>query len=228
MPKTVLVIDDEPDLITLVDYNLTRENYLVISARDGENGLSMARQHMPDLIILDIMLPGIDGWEFCKRLRNDPKTARIPILMLTAKAEEADKILGLELGADDYLTKPFSVRELAARAKAIIRRFESATEPGEVVKVGSVTIDAGRHEVTLSGKKIDLTTTEFNILKALADRKGRVMSRDSLISEARGEDVVIIDRNIDVHITALRKKLGKCGELLQTVRGVGYRLSSDK
>jgi DNA-binding response OmpR family regulator len=225
MPKTILVIDDEEDLIKLVDYNLTKENYLVLSARDGEKGISIARQHMPELIILDVMLPGLDGWEVCKRLRADSKTARIPILMLTAKSEETDKVLGLELGADDYLTKPFSLRELLARVKALLRRYETSAEAADVIRMGTIVIDSGRRQVTVAGKKTELTPTEFNILKALADRKGRVMTRDDLITESRGEDIVIIDRNIDVHITSLRKKLGKCSEMLQTVRGVGYRLS---
>lgn len=227
MPKTILVIDDEHDLIKLVDYNLTKENFLVLSAKDGEQGLSLARKHNPDLIILDIMMPGIDGLEVLKMIRSDDKGERIPVILLTAKAEETDKILGLGLGADDYLTKPFSVKELTARVKAILRRTEISKRSSDVLTVGPLKIDLGRIEVAISGKRIELTTTEFNILKALALRDGRVMTRDDLISEARGEDIVIIDRNIDVHITSLRRKLGKHSEMIQTVRGVGYRLSEN-
>lgn len=224
MPKTVLVIDDEPEMVKLLDYNLTRAGYLVIPASDGDKGLSLARKHVPDVVILDVMMPGQDGFEVCKRLRADPPTARVPILMLTAKAEEGDRVLGLELGADDYLTKPFGVRELTARVKALLRRFETSAQPAEVVKVGKILIDAGKRFVSVDGKEVDLTTTEFNILKALADRRGRVFSRDDLITLARGEDAIVMGRTVDVHVASLRRKLGKQGDLLATVRGVGYRM----
>lgn len=222
VPKTVLIIDDEPDLIRLLDYNLTRADFLVLSARDGESGIALARKHTPDVIILDVMMPGLDGWEVCKRLRADPATAAIPILFLSARAEEADRVLGLELGGDDYVTKPFSVREIIARLKALLRRAEA--EPAEVVKVGKLVIDAGRRTVTLGDRPVRLTATEFNLLKALADRRGRVLSRDDLISLARGEDVAVVDRTVDVHIASLRRKLGRYGEMIETVRGVGYRI----
>jgi DNA-binding response OmpR family regulator len=224
MPKTILIIDDEPDLVKLLDYHLTRSDYAVISARDGESGFAMARKHLPDLIILDVMMPGADGFDVCRRLRAEPATARVPLLMLTARAEESDRILGLELGADDYVTKPFSVREIVARVKALLRRAEVASEPGDVVRVGKLVIDAGRRTVMLGAKPITLTLTEFNILKALAERRGRVLSREDLITIARGEHVAVIDRTIDVHIVALRRKLGTTGDLIETVRGVGYRL----
>jgi len=169
-------------------------------------------------------MPGMDGWEVCKKLRLEPATASIPLIMLTAKAEEADRVLGLELGADDYLTKPFGVRELLARVKALLRRAEVKPEGAEVVKVGSLVIDSGRRTVTVGSRRVELTATEFNLLRALADRRGRVLSREDLISAARGEDAAVIDRTVDVHVAALRRKLGKQGDLIETVRGVGYRL----
>jgi DNA-binding response OmpR family regulator len=224
VPKTVLVIDDEPELVKLLDYNLTKAGYLVLSARDGEAGLAAARKHAPDVIVLDVMMPGLDGWEVCKRLRQEPATAGIPLLMLTAKAEEADRVLGLELGADDYLTKPFGVRELVARVKALLRRAEAPAGGGEVVKAGKLVIDAGRRTVTAAGKGVALTATEFNLLRSLAERRGRVLSREDLIALARGDEVAVIDRTIDVHVASLRKKLGRHGEMIETVRGVGYRL----
>ena len=224
MPRTVLIIDDEPDLVRLLDYNLTQADYLTLTARDGASGVVVARKHAPDVILLDVMMPGLDGWEVCKQLRADPATARIPVLMLTAKAEEADRVLGLELGADDYLTKPFGVRELLARVKALLRRADRTAQPEEVIRAGKLTIDAGRHAVTAAGKPVELTATEFNLLRALASRRGRVLSRDELISLARGEDVSVVDRTVDVHVVALRRKLGRLGEMIETVRGVGYRL----
>ncbi|HLF94460.1 MAG TPA: response regulator transcription factor [Planctomycetota bacterium] len=224
MAQTVLIIDDEPELLKLLDYNLTKSGYLAISAKDGPGGLEMARKHAPDLVILDVMMPGMDGWEVCKKLRQDPATASIPLIMLTAKAEEADRVLGLELGADDYLTKPFGVRELLARVKALLRRAEAKPEGAEVVRVGSLVIDSGRRTVTVGSKRVELTATEFNLLRALADRRGRVLSREDLIASARGEDAAVIDRTVDVHVAALRRKLGKQGDLIETVRGVGYRL----
>jgi DNA-binding response OmpR family regulator len=223
--RTILIIDDEPDLIRLLDHNLTKADYLVLSARDGKSGLSMARKHQPDLVILDIMMPEMDGLEVCRRLRQDPATADIPILMLTAKAEEPDRVLGLELGADDYVAKPFGVRELLARVKALLRRLDVASDPSEVVRIGKLIIDSGRRSVTIDDKPLQLTATEFNLLRALAERAGRVMSRDDLISLARGEDVSVIDRTVDVHIASLRHKMGRrYGAMIETVRGAGYRL----
>jgi len=224
MPKTILVIDDEPELVKLLDYNLSKAGYLVISAKDGESGLAAARKHAPDAIILDIMMPGVDGWEVCKRLRQDPATAALPLLMLTAKGEEGDRVLGLELGADDYVTKPFGVRELIARVKALLRRLEAAAASPEVLKAGKLVIDSSRRTVSAAGKLVALTATEFNLLKALAEKEGRVISREDLLSLARGDDVAVMDRTVDVHVAALRKKLGKHGEMIETVRGVGYRL----
>jgi DNA-binding response OmpR family regulator len=222
--RTILVIDDEPELVKLLDYNLTKAGYLVLSARDGENGLATARKHSPDAIILDVMMPGLDGWEVCKRLRQDPATSALPVLMLTAKADEGDRVLGLELGADDYVTKPFGVRELLARVKALLRRSEAASASTEVVKAGKIVIDSSRRTVTVAGKPVALTATEFNLLKSLAEKEGRVISREDLLSLARGDEVAVMDRTVDVHVAALRKKLGKHGEMIETVRGVGYRM----
>ncbi|HXG62354.1 MAG TPA: response regulator transcription factor [Planctomycetota bacterium] len=227
MPRTVLVIDDEPEMLRLLDYNLTRAGYAVLTARDGESGLAAARRHAPDLVILDVMMPGLDGLEVCKRLRQEPATAPRPILMLTAKAEESDRVLGLELGADDYLAKPFGMRELLARVKALLRRAEGGSEPAEILRVGRLVIDSGRRQVTAAGKAVALTTTEFNLLRALAERPGRVKSREDLIGAARGEDAEVVDRTVDVHVAALRRKLGKLGDMIETVRGVGYRLRED-
>jgi two-component system phosphate regulon response regulator PhoB len=224
MPKTVLVIDDEAEIIRLLDYNLTKAGYLAISAKDGPSGLVMARKHAPDLVVLDVMMPGMDGWEVCKTLRKEPATAAVPILMLTAKAEEADRVLGLELGADDYVSKPFGVRELMARVKALLRRSEAASAPPEVLKVDRLVMDSGRRSVTAGGKPVDLTATEFNLLRALAERRGWVLSREELIERARGEDSAVTDRAVDVHVSSLRRKLGKLGEMIETVRGVGYRM----
>lgn len=224
MARTILVIDDEPELVKLLDYNLSKAGYLVLSARDGESGLAAARKHAPDAIILDVMMPGLDGWEVCKRLRQDPSTSALPVLMLTAKADEGDRVLGLELGADDYVGKPFGVRELLARVKALLRRSEVASSSPEVLKTGKIVIDSSRRTVTASGKPVALTATEFNLLKALAEREGRVISREDLLSLARGDEVAVMDRTVDVHVAALRKKLGKMGEMIETVRGVGYRL----
>src|SRR6185295_15414252 len=224
MARTILVIDDEPELVKLLDYNLSKAGYLVLGAKDGETGLAAARKHAPDAVILDVMMPGLDGWEVCKRLRQDTGTSAIPILMLTAKAEEGDRVLGLELGADDYVSKPFGVRELLARVKALLRRSEVASASPEVLKSGKIVVDSSRRTVTVAGKAVALTATEFNLLKALAEREGRVISREDLLSLARGDDVAVMDRTVDVHVAALRKKLGKQGEMIETVRGVGYRM----
>ncbi len=224
MARTVLVIDDEPELVKLLDYNLTRAGYAVLTARDGERGLAAARQHSPDLVVLDVMMPGLDGWEVCKRLRADPATAAVPLLMLTAKADEADRVLGLELGADDYVTKPFGVKELLARVKALLRRAEGQAAPAEVIRAGRIVVDSGKRAVISAGRKVELTATEFDLLRALVERPGRVFSREDLIARARGEDAAITDRTVDVHVASLRRKLGKQGERIETVWGVGYRL----
>ena len=220
--KTILVIDDEKDLIKLVDHHLSREGYLVIGAKNGIEGLDIAQKHKPDLILLDIMLPKMDGWEVCKRLKSAPETAHIPVVMLTAKAQEIDKIIGLELGADDYITKPFSPREMVARVKAVLRRFEPA-KLKETLNIDNISINYKGRTVEVKNKQIELTNTEFNLLWYLVNHRGQVISRDDLITAGRGDDAMVIDRTIDVHIASLRKKLGKSGSLIETVRGVGYK-----
>ena len=220
---TVLVIDDEKDLLELVRYNLEKEHLDVITASDGQSGLEIGLKHKPDLVLLDLMMPGMNGLEVCKQLRSDARTSRVPIIMLTAKAGETDKIVGLEMGADDYITKPFSVRELLARVRAVLRRSGPESEKTDVIKRGTLVVDVTQHEVSWAGQKISLTATEFRILEYLAGRPGRVMSRDDIIDGALGRDASVFNRTIDVHITSLRKKLGEGGAHIETVRGFGYK-----
>ena len=222
---TVLVIDDEKDLLELVRYNLEKEHLDVITATDGQSGLDIGLRHKPDLVLLDLMMPGMNGLEVCKQLRGDARTRRVPIIMLTAKAAETDKIVGLEMGADDYITKPFSVRELLARVRAVLRRAAPEAAEEDVIKRGQLTLDVARHEVTWAGQKITLTATEFRILEFLVSRPNRVNSRDDIINGALDRDQSIYDRTIDVHITALRKKLGGGARHVLTVRGFGYKWS---
>ncbi len=221
---TILVIDDEKDLLELVRYNLEKEQFDVILARNGEEGLQIARKHRPDVIILDIMMPGMDGLEVCRRLRGEDRTAHVPLIMLTARAAESDRVVGLEMGADDYVTKPFSPRELVARVRAVLRRSARSEAAPDVISVGCIHIDVGRHEVTSDGKHVSLTATEFKILYYLASRPGRVVSRDEIIDGAMDREAAVTDRTIDVHMTSIRKKLGPAGTLIETVRGFGYKL----
>jgi phosphate regulon transcriptional regulator PhoB len=221
--SVILVIDDERDLIELVRYNLEKEGFAVKGALDGESGMSAAMHDNPDIILVDLMLPGIDGLEVCRRLRSESRTAQIPIIMLTAKSAESDRIVGLELGADDYVTKPFSPRELAARVKAVLRRSSVQASQSTVIRRGELTIDLNRRGVDCKGKNIVLTASEFRLLQFLAEHPGRVFSRSELIDAALGRDIAVVDRTIDVHITGLRKKLAECGEWIETVRGFGYR-----
>ena len=220
---TVLVIDDEKDLIELIRYNLEKDGFEVKGAGDGESGLYSAAQEPPDLIVLDLMLPGIDGLEVCRRLRSDARTARIPVIMLTARGAESDRVVGLELGADDYVTKPFSPRELTARVKALLRRLSAAKEPPDLIRHGDLRIDLSRREVLCGEAAIGLTATEFKLLQFLASQPGRVFSRSELIDGILGRNVAVLDRTIDVHVVSLRKKLKDCGNLIETVRGFGYR-----
>jgi DNA-binding response OmpR family regulator len=220
---TILVIDDEADLIELVRYNVEREGFDVIAATDGWSGLTIAKQHRPDLILLDVMMPGMDGLDVCRELRKDADTDRTPVIMLTARAAESDRVVGLELGADDYLTKPFSPRELVARVKAILRRTQYQGDATQAIRRGGLVVDPERHEVTWEGEPVSLTATEFRILQFLASRAGRVLSRDDIIDAALGRETAVFDRTIDVHITSIRKKLGKGGEQIETVRGFGYK-----
>jgi two-component system phosphate regulon response regulator PhoB len=221
--KIVLVIDDEKDLIELVRYNLEREGFEVRGALDGETGLAKAMKELPDVVLVDLMLPGIDGLEVCRLLRAESRTAGIPLIMLTAKAAESDRVVGLELGADDYVTKPFSPRELTARVRALLRRTSTRGEPVATIRRGDLAIDSARREVTCGDTAVMLTATEFRLLYFLASHPGRVFSRDELIDGALGQGVEVLDRTVDVHVMALRKKLGKRGDWIETVRGFGYK-----
>ena len=219
----VLVIDDEADLVELVKYNLEKEGYHVLTAGTGTEGLRMALWDTPDVIVLDLMMPGLDGLEVCRQLRRDNRTKNVGLIMLTAKTDEADRVVGLELGADDYMTKPFSPRELVARVRALLRRTSNDAEGPEVVHQAGLTIDLMRHEVSYRGTQISFTLTEFRILHFLASRPGRVVTRDQIIAAAFDKDMTVFDRTIDVHIASVRKKLGGIGERIETVRSFGYK-----
>ena len=222
----ILVIDDEQDLVELLKFNLQKEGYEVAVAYDGLSGLERARK-MPDAIILDLMLPEMNGLDVCRHLKRVSATAGIPILMLTAKGEESDKVVGLELGADDYLAKPFSMRELLARIKAIMRRNTFKAGGGqEVLIVGPLSLDKGKYEVKLKNKILSLTGFEFRLLWFLAENKGRVLSRRQILREI-SPDRITIDRTVDVHVKELREKLDEAGDMIETIRGVGYRLKVD-
>lgn len=221
--QKVLVVDDEPDAVELIEFNLKSNGYDVVTAADGEEALQKARAVLPNLIILDLMLPEVDGMEVCKILRRDPRTSGIPIIMLTAKAAEIDRVLGLELGADDYVTKPFSPRELVLRVKRLLRVQEAPEEKAERVVWKDLVIDVPRHQVSVKGRNIELTATEFKLLTVLAQRRGRVQSRDQLLHDVWGYDNLIDTRTVDTHMRRLREKLGSAAKYLDTVRGVGYR-----
>lgn len=222
--EQVLVIEDEADIQELLRYNLTKEGYRVTLAASGEEGLKLARAERPDLILLDLMLPGMDGLEVCRRLQAEGATRSIPIIMLTAKGEEADIVTGLELGAADYVTKPFSPKVLIARLRAVLRRqAEAATEEEAIIKVHDLVLHPGRHEVLVQGQPVELTITEFRLLQLLAQRPGWVFTRSQIVSRVHGEDYPVTDRSVDVQIVGLRKKLGPAGHYIETVRGVGYR-----
>ncbi|MEK9861542.1 MAG: response regulator [Limisphaerales bacterium] len=220
----VLVVDDEPDAIELIRFNLKASGYDVLTAEDGEEALLKARKFSPDLILLDVMLPEIDGLEVCKILRRDPATATLPIIMLTAKASEIDRVLGLEFGADDYVTKPFSPRELVLRVRNLLKRKESKQEEIERLQVRDLELDVARHEVRIAGEMVELTPTEFKLLRILMERKGRVQSRDRLLQDVWGYDQLIDTRTVDTHVRRLREKMGIAAAYVFTVRGVGYRL----
>lgn len=225
MPKErILVVDDEEDILELVKFNLSREGYDVRVAASGEKALDMARKQLPHLIVLDLMLPGIDGLEVTRILKNTPETRQIPIVMLTAKGEEPDIVAGLELGADDYVVKPFSPRVLLARVRAVLRRKQNeAPKASDVVKIHNLTIHPGRREVLIEGKNVPLTFTEFGILYYLVRRPGWVFTRSQIVDAVRGTDYFVTDRSVDVQIAGLRKKLDRSGRFIETVRGVGYR-----
>ena len=220
----IVIIEDEPDIVEVLTYNLKREGFNVVSVERGDEGLNAVRNQSPNLVILDLMLPGIDGLSLCQQMKSDPLIKEIPIIIISAKGEESDVVIGLELGADDYLPKPFSPRELLARVKAVLRRGPINEEPNKKrISIEDLVVDAVRHEVRLKGALINLTATEFKLLLQLAAQPGRAYTREQLLNRIVGRGVVVIDRNIDVHIRSLRKKLGHSGQLIQTIRGVGYR-----
>jgi len=220
----ILVVDDEESILELVTYNLRRDGYQVTAVGTGEEAMRLARSKPPALILLDLMLPGVDGLEVCRVLKNDPGTSHVPILILTAKGEEADIVAGLELGADDYITKPFSPRILLARIKAVLRRkTQEPAEEGAPLQIHDLSIHPGRHEVLVKGKPVDFTHTEMRLLHFLARRPGWVFTRNQIIDQVHGENYAVTDRSVDVFVAGLRKKLGPSGKAIETVRGVGYR-----
>jgi DNA-binding response OmpR family regulator len=223
MKHKILVVDDEPDALELIEFNLKGAGYDVVTAADGEQALKKARDLLPKLIILDLMLPEVDGIEVCKILRRDQRTSGIPIIMLTAKAAEVDRVLGLELGADDYVTKPFSPRELILRVKRLLRSNEVSAEKSDRIEWKELSVDIPRHQALVKGQPIDLTATEFKLLTVLAQRRGRVQSRDQLLQDVWEYDNLIDTRTVDTHMRRLREKLGVASKYLDTVRGVGYR-----
>jgi len=226
MKPRILIVDDEPDVVQLIEYNLKAAGYDVVTAADGNEALDLARSSSPNLIILDLMLPEVDGLDVCKVLRRDRSTAGIPIIMLTAKASETDRVLGLELGADDYVTKPFSPRELVLRVKRLLRA-ETASDDNEVIQVGDLSVDIPRHEARVKGKTIELTATEFRLLTVLVKRRGRVQTREQLLRDVWEYDTLIDTRTVDTHMRRLREKLGSAAKNLDTVRGVGYRFLAE-
>ncbi len=223
--KNILIVEDEADLVELVLYNLKKEGFSVDSAPDGEAALSKIRKGRYDLVVLDLMLPGIQGMELCRILRNDPKTEDLPIIMLTAKGEEVDKILGLEMGADDYITKPFSPRELVARVKAVLRRSMEKPTPEKILKSGELFIDRERYTVSLKNKPIKLSATEFKLLLFLAERKGKVFNREQLLDAVWSDEAFVEPRTVDVHIRRLRSQIEEDPahpRYIKTLRGIGY------
>jgi two-component system, OmpR family, alkaline phosphatase synthesis response regulator PhoP len=228
MTPRILMVDDEKDIVDLVAYNLEKEGYETLKALDGEKALQLVRTKTPDLVVLDLMLPGIQGLEVCKRIRKDPETASIPIIMLTAKGAEIDKIVGLEVGADDYITKPFSVKELLARIKAVLRRSEARRAAGqaEVFEFKGLHIDFKSYEVTVDGKRVDLSPTEFRLLKFLSRNPGRVYSREQILDRVWGDEAFVEPRTVDVHIRRLRARIEhdeSSPDYIVTVRGAGYK-----
>ncbi|MCG8639319.1 MAG: response regulator transcription factor [Desulfobacterales bacterium] len=222
--ETILIVDDEEDIIELIKYNLKTEGYMVLTAQTGEKAIQIARQSQPDLMVLDLMLPGIDGLEVTRYLRNHEMTRDLPIVMLTAKGEEADVVTGLELGANDYISKPFSPKVLVARIRSILRRRSKGDDSADKIRQeGSMTIDRARHIVSIEGERIDLTLSEFELLSFLSDKKGWVFTRSQIVDAIHGENYAVTERSIDVIIVGLRKKLKQYASHIETVRGVGYR-----
>jgi two-component system phosphate regulon response regulator PhoB len=225
MGVRILVVDDEPDLLELARFNLDQAGFQVEVAETGEEGLERLRRSRPDLVILDLMLPGLSGEEVCRRLRADPGLADLPVIMLTAKGEEVDRVVGFELGADDYVTKPFSPRELVLRVKAVLRRRSEPQSGGSVLERGPLRLDPERHRCLVEGGEVVLTAKEFQLLEALMRRPGRVMTRERLLDDVWGSDIAVTTRTIDTHLKRLREKLGAASDLIETVRGVGYRFA---
>ena len=226
--KRILAVDDEPDILDILRYNLKREGYDVVTVSSGEDCLKKAEQLQPDLILLDLMLPGIDGLSACKKLKADKKTSHIPVIMLTAKGDESDIVTGLELGADDYITKPFSSKVVSARVKAALRRTEDSkdNESSEVIIQGAVELNSITRSVRLSGTELKLTFSEFEVLRLLSSHPGWVYTRSQIVNKIKGDDYPVTERAIDVQIVGLRKKLGESSSLIETIRGVGYRFSN--
>lgn len=228
MKPKILVVDDEPDALEVLGFKLREAGCTPSFAADGAKALAAVRRERPDLIVLDLMLPEIDGLEVCKILRRDPGTAAIPIVMLTAKAAEMDRVLGLELGADDYVTKPYSPRELVLRIKKLLARAKTADEPVAQLRIGDLAIDVPRHEVKIAGAVVTLTATEFKLLEILARRRGRVQTRERLLQDVWGYDNPIDSRTVDTHMRRLREKVGAAARYLETIRGVGYRFIAEE
>jgi len=224
MNELIAIVDDEPDILEFVSIHLEKANYKTAKFDNSQEFLKFIDKKIPDLLILDLMLPDIDGLEICKQLKSDKKTSNLPIIMLTAKGDEFDKVLGLELGADDYITKPFSTRELVARVRAVLRRDRVKTAESTININDDLIIDLQRYSVTVNGQPVDLTSTEFNILKILATKRGWVFSREQLLQHLWGDDKIVISRTIDVHIKHLREKLGPAAHYIKNIRGVGYKL----
>ncbi len=222
--KVVALVDDEPDIVELVSLHLVKSGYKVKTFGDGDGLFKFLKNNIPDLVILDLMLPDADGFEICKFLKKEDRFANLPVIMLTARTDEMDKILGLELGADDYVTKPFSPRELVARVKAVLRRDEKAVKTQKIKIGGNLEIDVQKYEVSVDGNRVELTSTEFRILKLLSERKGWVYSRDRILDYLGVQEKGVLDRTVDVHIKNLREKLGEAGKYIKNIRGIGYKL----
>jgi len=225
--ERVLIVEDEKNIAKLIRYNLEKAEYDCTTARTGEDAVYLSGKHGFDIVILDIMLPGIDGFEVCRKIKQDPRSKDIPIIMLTAKGEAVDRIVGLELGADDYMVKPFSPRELILRIKAILKRGKAQPLKKETITAGDISVNIPKHKVYVKGREIELTRMEFKLLTTLMERGGRVQDRDKLLNDVWNIDTMINTRTIDTHIKKLREKLGKAGDMIETVRGMGYRLKGD-
>lgn len=225
--EKILIIEDEKDILELIAFNLECTGYKVFKALNGEDGVVIAQKELPDLVLLDLMMPGIDGFDVCRILKQEKKTRSIPIIMLTARGEDTDIVSGLELGAEDYVTKPFSPKILIARIRTVLRRSKDIKDVGETISVAGITMDVSKHNVMIGTDDIDLSTTEFDILKVLMSSPGWVFSRNQIIDAVKGSNYPVTQRSVDVQILGLRKKMGEKGQIIETVRGVGYRLKED-